>query len=106
MLQTNYSKYGIVRGILKETPEGITCGFVSRGWPGWAIAAKARNQAILVIVLREKSWFQLLSSLFPNTLVVDYEASESWLTSGLEVKIWFSDIDPPRKLTMITQKLR
>jgi hypothetical protein len=56
VFQTNYSKYGIVCGVLEETPHVITCGLVSQGWPGWAIAAKTKNWVILVIVLKEKAW--------------------------------------------------
>ncbi len=38
--------------------------------------------------------------MFPDACILEYAEFEPWLGLGLKVQVWFSDIDPPKKLSV------
>lgn len=78
--------------------EACQCGILASGWPSWAFGAKARGWIIEVIILKDN--YRIIQQLFPDSVVILFEAGLT--LSGILSKIntWFSDIDPPRSLAL------
>ncbi len=87
--------------MVDETFE-ISCGIVCSGWPSWALAAKIRKWTVKIIIIKNSLWISEIKSLFPNVCILDYMDLESWLSLGLNIQFWLSDIDPPRKLSVFS----
>jgi hypothetical protein len=75
VVQTVYSKYGIVKGKLEEHG-AITCGVVLCGWPGWALAAKLRGWVVCALIVKDNRWHKFLTHMFPNAWILDYKDCE------------------------------
>ena len=94
VVQTVYSKYGIVKGRLEEHG-AITCGVVLCGWPGWALAAKLRGWVVCALIVKDNRWHKFLTHMFPNAWILDYIVCERWWSLVIKTDIWLSDVDPP-----------
>jgi hypothetical protein len=100
MVAAEYSKHGVIEGLMVTESCGVSCGVVCGGWPSWALAAKTRNWSIKIIVIKNNLWISEIRSLFPDACILEYTEFEPWLGLGLKVQVWFSDIDPPKKLSV------
>jgi hypothetical protein len=89
LVGSDYAKYGC-------TQEVITCGVISLGWPSWALAASLRGFQVVKIVIKDQTWYQKAAAWFPNAEVTLHQAGAKSSVAFTKIKIWLSDIDPPR----------
>ena len=102
VLQTAfYAKYGVTDGVLETFANvRLHCSILCCGWPGWAVAAKLRGWMIDVIVVKDSDWVDCIKCWFPDSSVVLFENCVKWTSIGVSSTVWFSDADPPRKLSL------
>jgi hypothetical protein len=58
------------------------------------------------MIIKENCWYSLICKLFPNVLILRYEECDKWLGLGVQVQVWFSEVDPPRKLSLFHSSSR
>ncbi len=100
LMEAEYAKYGVTDGVMLTKGERLNCGVLCKGWPGWCMTAQARGWNIIVIVLKDCLWEQEIRRWFPSANVVKYEACEPWHVTSSPIDVWYSDVDPPRKLNI------
>jgi len=64
------------------------------------MAAQARGWSINLIVVKDCTWEKEIQGWFPGAEIVDVDKCEPWKISGAEIDVWYSDVDPPRKLNI------
>ena len=99
-MEAHYAKYGVTDGVLRIGVEQKVGGFVCKGWPSWPMAAQARGWIIGVIVVKDNTWRGNIGGWFPKSRIIDYDDWDNESSRGISVDVWFSDIDPPRKLNL------
>ncbi len=104
VLESNvYSKYGTTFGVLSTArADPVDCGFVCTGWPNWAWAAYTRGWNVALIKIKDSSWGPTIRTLFPSACVLTYALGLNPEEVFGKIKIWFSEIDPPRSLALTT----
>lgn len=97
-----YSKYGTTVGrITGETGVQVKMGFVGACWPSWAIGARQWGCLVLLIIIKDSLWMNLLGDLFPDAKILLYHKDmELPVKEKAQVSCWMCDIDPPRKLDL------
>jgi hypothetical protein len=92
----DYSKYGIVNGQVHWSKLELQCAIISSGWPSWALGVTARGWQIKIMIIKDNCWYSVICKLFPNILILRYEECNKCVGLGIQVQVWFSDVDPPR----------
>lgn len=100
LMEAEYAKFGVTDGVMSTRGEQRQCGILCRGWPGWCMAAQARGWSISLIVVKDCTWEKEIQGWFPGAEIVDVDKCEPWKISGAEIDVWYSDVDPPRKLNI------
>jgi hypothetical protein len=98
MVSVSYSLKGMVEGVLEETQDSLTCGILCNSWPSWAFAARCRSWTIRVIIVKDNKWIPFIYKFFPEVSCLLSTDCEKSIGLGLDVQIWLSKIDPPRRL--------
>ncbi len=99
LVGSDFAKYGCTVGSLVLNPEEIvTCGVISIGWPSWAFAASLRGFKVVKIVIKDQVWFQKAAAWFPDAEVSLHQSGVKTACAYTKIKMWLSDIDPPRSL--------
>jgi hypothetical protein len=100
MMEAGYPKYGILSGVLAQESGKVRCEVICAGWPSLALGAKTRGWEIKLIIIKDNFWSLEIVKLFPTVLVWRYDECENRVDLLLEVDVWLSDVDPPRKLRL------
>jgi hypothetical protein len=105
-MDADYAKYGSVRGAVQPGTGRLVCGIICSGWPSWALAAECRGREIKLVIIKDSFWSPKIIKLFPRVPVLRCEECENRLTIGVQVSVWFSDVDPPRRLRLFEAEPR
>jgi hypothetical protein len=101
LMSNDFSKYGTTSGVLSTSHmDAFSCVFFCTGWPNWAWAAQTRGWHIVTIIIKDSSWDQMIRSCFPSTCVITYVLGLDLEQAFGKIKMWFSEIDPPRSLAL------
>ncbi len=105
MVEAGYSKYGILSGVLSQESDKVCCGVICEGWPSLALGAIMRGWEIKLIIIKANFWSSEIVKLFPAVPVWKYDECENRLGLMLEVDVWISNVDPPRRLRLFEARL-
>jgi hypothetical protein len=97
-VKVDYAKYGMTVGGLQKNREVVICGLVCCAWPSWGLAAQSIGWCLSVVITKENRWTPFIKKQFPEALVVWYNSDELGGASWSSVRVWFSDVDLPRKI--------
>jgi len=99
--ESDVSLFGEISGVLHlDLTRRIDCGMVCGGWPTFAFAAVARGWNIKFICLKNNEWSAYFPLWFRTSIIIDIDAFANPAIIQQGVTIWFSDIDPPRCLSL------
>jgi hypothetical protein len=100
-IETDYAKHGVTKGVMTIEAEDKTfCGIICKGWPTWAFGATLRGWTVVTIITKDTTWKKLSRRLFPNAVVMDGTQGTKASLQFTKIDYWFSDIDPPRCLSL------
>jgi len=71
---------------------------IVNGWPVWVFAALGRGWQVALVVFKDSEWAPLIKRLSPNSVVEPYGVCEDRLGAAVNIQVWLSDVDPPRRL--------
>jgi hypothetical protein len=99
-----YAKYGMTKGVVMLPRRKLECGIIVDGWPTWGLAALKANFVVMILV-RSELWCNRVRNLFPEASVERILPGEihDRVLKGVQVDIWLSDIEPPRRLSLFNQ---
>jgi hypothetical protein len=104
LIRAEYAKYGVTDGVLSNQRERRSCGIIVKGWPSWCMVATTRGWDVKLIVIKYNEWEREIRVWFPMAIVVEYERINGCEASVACIEVWFSDLDPPRKLNLWTSQ--
>jgi hypothetical protein len=78
--------------------EKMCCGIIATGWPTWAFAARDKGWQVVVVITKSNEWHKHIKMMFPGTPIVSYDECENRMAIATKIQVWFSDVDPPRRL--------
>jgi hypothetical protein len=105
-MAAEYAKYGVTDGMLINEREGRSCGVIVKGWPGWCFAAITRGWKVKLIIVKDNEWEEEIKVWFPAAKVINWSEVVMGEISSIQVDVWFTDMDPPRKLNVwVTETL-
>lgn len=97
LVSADFAKYGFTSGSLKKVSHlDLSCGVICLRWPGLALAAHLRGFKVKVIIMKDPYWFHKTVTWFPGAEVILHQAGFKISTSFYKIKLWLSEIDPPR----------
>jgi hypothetical protein len=83
----------------------IFCGVVAAdGLPTWVQVAYERGWNVHITIVRNNGWVKIVSHFFTKAIIITNGNCEKWLTFELQVSMWLSDVDLPKKLGLFYQE--